>query len=327
MGHFSQFDSVENARLPARPLHLAIGMFDGVHLGHRAVIDPAVNAARAGGGLAAVLTFWPHPSALFRPNDATKLIQDGAMKAHVLRSIGVDAVITQPFTSEFAQVPADEFLGWLKQRLPSLTAVYVGENFRFGRGRKGDGAVLRAAGPAAGVDVFCARRVAVDGEPVSSTRVRVLLEAGEIAKANALLGYAYFAEGLVAGGKRLGRTIGFPTLNLRWGPALRPKFGVYAVRVTGSDAAEPHAGVANYGLRPTVESAATEPRLETHVLGGCPFGEGDFITVEWLTFLRPEMKFGGVDELRAQIARDRETAAAWFAKEERRRDEPPRGLT
>lgn len=306
------YDSIEQASaLPARPLHLAIGMFDGVHLGHRAVIESAVQSARPGGGLAGVLTFNPHPSALFRPGDPTKLLQEPATKARVLQALGVDAIITQPFTLELAAVPADSFLGWLKERLPSLVAVYVGENFRFGRGREGDVARLVATGRASGVRVFSAPRVNLDGEPISSTRIRAQLQAGDIESANALLGYTYFSAGLVIPGKRLGRTLGFPTLNLAWSPELRPRFGVYAVRV-GGQAAKGLPGVANYGLRPTVE-AETEPRLEVHVLGECPFREGECITVEWLRFLRPEVRFASVEELRAQIGRDRDAAAAVLA--------------
>jgi riboflavin kinase/FMN adenylyltransferase len=303
----AQFDGVASVVVPARPLHLAIGMFDGVHLGHRAVIDAAVQSARRSGGLSAVLTFWPHPSVLFRPEQPTRLIQDAASRTHVLRSLGVDAVITQPFTPELARVTAEELLPWLRRSLPHLAAIYVGENFRFGAGRRGDVGLLVAAARALGVSLFSAPRVNLDGEPVSSTRIRSLLEAGDITAANALLGYTYFAMGRVTRGKRLGRTIGFPTLNLAWAPALRPRLGVYVVRVAGAKGPISVAGVANYGLRPTVENA-TEPRLETHVLGECPFDEGDEITVEWLRFLRPEMKFSGLDELRAQIGRDREAA-------------------
>ena len=298
--------------LPARPLHLAIGMFDGVHLGHRAVIDAAVRAARRSGGIAAVLTFWPHPSALFRPGNPTLLIQDGPTKAAVLLTLGVDAVITQAFTPELAGIAADEFLPWLKRCLPHLAAVYVGETFRFGRGRLGDVGVLVTSARPQAVSVFSAPRVSLDGEPISSTRIRRLLETGEMAAANALLGYTYFAEGVVTPGKQLGRTIGFPTLNLAWTPGLRPRFGVYAVRVTGPKAAMPLPAVANYGLRPTVEQA-TEPRLEVHVLGACPFAAGDAIRVEWAGFVRPEMKFDGVEALRTQIEKDRAAVIADFS--------------
>ncbi len=308
----AQFDNLANAALPARPVHLAIGMFDGVHLGHRAVIEAAVQSARRSGGIAAVLTFWPHPSALFRPENPTRLIQDAPTKARVLIGLGVDTVITQPFTRELAGVTAADFLAWLQQRLPTLAAVYVGENFRFGQGRKGDVAQLIASARGLGVSVFSAPRVNLDGEPISSTRIRGLLETGAIAAANALLGYSYFAAGIVVPGKRLGRGIGFPTLNLAWSPELRPRFGVYVVRIETGKSPTPLSAVANYGLRPTVEQA-TEPRLESHVLGECPVDAGDAITVEWLRFLRPEMKFGGIEELRAQIAKDRDAAAKDFS--------------
>jgi riboflavin kinase/FMN adenylyltransferase len=305
-----QFDNLASVSLPSQPLHLAIGMFDGVHLGHRAVIDAAVQSAQAGAGISGVLTFWPHPSALFRPEAATRLMMAAPTKARMLLGIGVDVVITQPFTPELGAIAALEFFPWLKQRLPRLAALYVGENFRFGHERQGDVALLVREGRELGVRVFSASRVNLDGEPISSTRIRAQLEAGDIAAANALLGYTYFAHGHVTPGKRLGRTLGFPTLNLPWAPELRPRLGVYAVRIAGVAGSFANA-VANYGLRPTVETSG-EPRLEVHVLGPTPLGEGDHVKVEWLHFLRPERKFAGVEELRAQIARDRTAAEDYF---------------
>ena len=312
MNLIQQFPGLEHAgRLPG-PLHLAIGMFDGVHLGHRAVIEAAVQSARRSGGTAAVLTFSPHPSVIFRPSQPTRLIMDLANKARVFHRLGVDAMVTQPFTPEFAQVEAGDFVPWLKQRAPQLAAIYVGENFRFGRGRLGEIALLVAEGRRLGLTVFSAPRVNFDGEPISSTRIRTLLEAGDVAAANALLGYSYFAEGPVVAGKRMGRTIGFPTLNVAWAPDLRPRFGVYVVRVAGAKSVTALPGVANYGLRPTVEQAV-QPLLEAHLLVDCPFETGDMVTVKWLRFLRPEQKFNGVEELRAQIVRDRAEAAADFS--------------
>jgi riboflavin kinase/FMN adenylyltransferase len=308
----SVFSSLESTQLPAQPLHLAIGMFDGMHLGHRAVVEAALRSARRSGGIAGVLTFHPHPSALFQPAHPTRLIMDLPTKTRALLRLGVDAIITQPFTPEFAGIAAAEFLPWLKERLPGLAAVYVGENWRFGAGRKGDVALLVAEGRRLGVSVFSAPPVNFDGEPVSSTRIRNLLEAGDVAAAGALLGYAYYAEGPVISGRRLGRTLGFPTLNVAWSPDLRPRLGVYVGRVTGPKSRAPLPAVANYGLRPTVEQA-TEPRLEAHVLVPCPFNQGDAITVEWLRFLRPEMKFGGLEELQAQIARDVADARRHFS--------------
>ena len=305
------FSSLETTRLPAQPLHLAIGMFDGVHLGHRAVIEAAVQSARSSGGLAVVLTFFPHPSALFRPENPTRLIMPPAAKARVLFQLGVDAVIEQPFTLEFARITAEEFLPHLRRTLPTLSRVYVGENWRFGRGRRGDIPFLVAEGRRLGLAVFSAPRVNLDGEPISSTRLRALIGEGDMAVANSLLGYNYFSEGVVVSGARRGRELGFPTLNLGWEPELQPRFGVYTGRVSGPKAPTPLPAVANYGLRPTVESD-THPRLETHVLGPCPFGEGDTITVEWLRFLRPEKKFADAGELRAQIAQDVAVARAEF---------------
>ena len=313
MNPLAQFTGLENAALPPGPLHLAIGMFDGVHLEHRAVIEAAVQSARHRGGTVAVLTFAPHPSTLFRPDQPTRLIMDAGTKARVLHRMGVAAMITQPFTPAFASVAAGDFLPWLQQRAESLAAVYVGENFRFGRGRTGDISLLVAEGRKLGLTVFSAPRVNFDGEPISSTRIRVLLEAGDVAAANALLGYTYFTEGPVVPGKRLGQSIGFPTLNVKWAPDLRPRYGVYVVRVSGAKSVTALPGVANYGLRPTVEAEAVEPRLEVHLLGDSPFGTGDWVTVKWQRFLRPEKKFAGVEELCAQIARDRAAAAADFS--------------
>ncbi|HXA13795.1 MAG TPA: riboflavin biosynthesis protein RibF [Opitutaceae bacterium] len=306
------FSSLEQAAaLPPRPLHLAIGMFDGVHLGHRAVIEAAVQSAHRSGGIAAVLTFFPHPSSLFHPENPTRLIMPPTAKAHVLFQLGVDAVIEQPFTRDFAGILAEEFLPHLRRALPQLSSIYVGENWRFGRGRRGDVPLLVAEGHRLGLTVFSAPRVNLDGEPISSTRLRALIVAGEMAAANTLLGYTYFSEGTVVPGARLGRQLGFPTLNLGWEPELWPRFGVYTVRVSGAKSPAPLAAVANYGLRPTV-GKDTRPRLEAHVLGPCPFGEGDTITVEWLHFLRPEKKFAGAGELRVQIGQDVAAARAEF---------------
>ncbi len=295
-----------------RPLHLAIGMFDGVHLGHKAVIDSAVRSARRSGGVAAVLTFDPHPSRLFRPEDPVRLIMDRERRVAALLALGVAAVVVQPFDAAFAGIEAGALLPHLRAKLPSLHTVYVGENWRFGKGRTGDVAMLVAEAKKLGLHVVSAPRINGDGEPISSTRIRALLTEGRMDAANVLLGSAYASEGVVTGGKRLGRTLGFPTLNLPWAPDLHPRLGVYVVsvqRADGSDA--PRRAVANYGLRPTVERADA-PQLEVHVLDDCPYGAGDALRVEWLAFVRPEQKFPGVDALREQIARDRDAARAWF---------------
>lgn len=304
-----QFDSLERVTLPAGPVHLAIGMFDGVHLGHQSVIEVAVHSAHRSRGLAGVLTFWPHPSAVLRPEKPTPLILAPEIKRAQLGRLGLDFLVEHPFSLEFAATTASGFVTLLKRAFPGLEAVYVGENFRFGRGREGDTATLIAAAREAGFAVYSAPRLNHSGAPISSSRIRELIASGEIEEANALLGYSYFAEGVVAEGKRLGRTLGFPTLNLAWQPGLTPRYGVYLVTVCGADG-RMQPGVANYGLRPTVEAGATAPRLEVHVLAPTSLTYGDRVTVRWLRFLRPEKKFSGVDELRKQIETDRQAALA-----------------
>lgn len=301
-----QFDGLERVTLPARPVHLAIGMFDGVHRGHQSVIQSTIHAAWRSGGLAGVLTFWPHPSAVLRPAQPARLLMSPEAKRRVLGGLALDFLIEQEFTADFARTTAREFVQRLKARIPTLETVYVGENFRFGRGREGDVPTLTAEAHAAGFAVSSAPRLHHAGAPISSSRIRELVAAGEIEQANTLLGYSYFCEAVVEPGRKLGGTIGFPTLNLRWEPALAPRYGVYAVSVT-EPAGRKLPGVANYGLRPTVEPTQ-RPLLEVHVLAETSLTYGDKVTVQWLRFLRPERRFGGLEELRSQIEIDRGNA-------------------
>ena len=236
-----------------------------------------------------------------------------ALKNRQLFKLGVDVVIMQPFDREFAGIEAEALLPHILRSLPGLATIYVGENWRFGRGRRGDIHLLVAEAKKLGINVVSSERINQNGEPISSTRIRGYLEEGRMEEANALLGYSYFAEGVVTPGKQLGRKLGYPTLNVAWEPDLRPRMGVYAVRVSSAKSAVPLPAVANYGLRPTVENS-TAPRLEIHVLVPCPFDVGDALTVEWLSFLRPEQKFPDMEALRLQIAKDREDALAWFAR-------------
>lgn len=307
----SRVRGLEEVRLPDQPLDLAIGMFDGVHLGHQSVIESTVKSARDRGAIAGVLTFWPHPSRLFRPEEPVLQIMNPEVKAAVIRSLGIDLVIEQPFDRQFASLPAEEFVTYLKSHLPTLRAIYVGENWHFGKGRRGDVRLLAQLGREAGIEVASMPRLHRDGEPISSTRLREHLAAGEIEMANALLGFPYFSEGEVVNGRRIGHTLGFPTLNIPWDPELRPRFGVYVVQVSGA-AAPAQRGVANYGVRPTVEESPSSapPLLEVHLLEKeCPYGPGDRLRVEWLNFLRPEERFENLEALKAQIAEDVKRAA------------------
>ena len=292
-------------------LHLAIGVFDGVHLGHKAVIESAVFSAQRSGGVGGVLTFDPHPSRLFRPENPTLLMMPIKEKTSMLHAVGVDVVIRKHFDREFASIPADQFLAELKAALPSLKSIYIGENFRFGRMRAGTVATLIESGNTLGIGVFSVDRIKHNGEPISSTRIRKELEAGHIEAVNDLFGYNYFSNGTVLGGAKLGRQIGFPTLNLPWEPECLPRFGVYQVRFRSAADQPWEPAVANYGVKPTVAEANQTPALEVHALSGTPLDQGDFLEVEWLRFIRPEQKFASLDALKAQISKDCEIARTW----------------
>jgi len=290
----------------ARSLHLAIGIFDGVHLGHQAVIDSAVASAARAGGMAGVLTFDPHPSRVLRPDAPTLLMMPPELKRERLFALGVDAVVWKTFDREFAALSADGFLGRLRELLPMLRSVHVGANFRFGKGRGGDvhelircGRLLRPR-----VDVYSIDRLQYNGEAVSSSRIREALGDGRIDEVNALLGYSYYCCAEVVGGMRLGRALGFPTLNLPWNPEARPRFGVYALQVRDTHGGEARLAVANYGLRPTLQDAR-EPLLEVHLLDGATeWAVGARLRAEWLAFIRPEQKFADARALRARIEED-----------------------
>ncbi|HUG11048.1 MAG TPA: riboflavin biosynthesis protein RibF [Opitutaceae bacterium] len=309
------FNSLDNAKPARGPVHLAIGMFDGVHLGHKAVIGAAIEFARRDGGSAGVLTFFPHPSRLFTPSRATELILTPEVKRWLLLDrLGANFMIEEPFTAEFAAIPAGDFVSHLSARIPNLAGIYVGENWRFGHGRGGDAALLKTLCESHGIRLFSAPRVSTGGSPISSTRIRVLIATGGIEQANTLLGYDYTSFGTVVAGRRLGRTIGFPTLNMPWEPECRPALGVYEVRVSSAAGDERLPAVANYGLRPTIGDRQA-PLLEAHLLVSSGLGEGDRLRVEWCRFERAEARFPSVEALRVQIVADRASAAAYFGLE------------
>jgi riboflavin kinase/FMN adenylyltransferase len=298
-----------------RPLSLALGIFDGLHLGHQTVIESAVVNARRAHGLSALLTFTPHPSRVLPVPQPTLMLMPDDWKNERSLQLGLDAVIWKTFDLEFAALPAEQFLPWLKKCLPALASIHVGANFRFGEARRGDVHQLNDSARSLAVDIFSVQRIQHNGEPISSSRIREELAAGDLQHVNLMLGDPYHSRGEVVPGKRLGRTIGFPTLNVTWNPEARPRYGVYLVSVEGSQG-EQYPGVANYGLRPTMENTEL-PRLEVHLLGEeCPFGEGDDLSVYWHQFLRPEQKFSDLDALKAQItidvARANEASSAIF---------------
>jgi riboflavin kinase/FMN adenylyltransferase len=295
-------------------IHLAVGMFDGVHLGHQAVVGSALAAAADSGGEAAVLTFDPHPSRILRPEHATQLLFDLPTRVEVLLRLGISAVYVQHFTAAFARREAAEFLPFLKSCLPQLCSVHVGENFRFGRQRKGDAELLINWGLRDSIKVVALPRREEAGDVISSSRIRCCVESGEMEIAAQLLGRPYCAAGTVKEGKRMGRELGFPTLNLSWNPEALPALGVYFARVHHPDGGGGgFDAVANFGLRPTVENT-DEPLLEVHLLDPPQLvpGPGDFLEVELLGFLRSEERFPSVTALRSQVEKDLKRAREYF---------------
>lgn len=307
--HFKSLDLFENES--GLSLHLAIGMFDGLHLGHRKVVESAIEAAKASGGLAGVLTFWPHPSHLFRPDNPVPMILNSRMKFAELDRLEVDFIVEEPFDEAFAALEAEAFVELLKGKAPGLASIHTGANWRFGKGRKGDVALLGKLAEASGIASRVLDCLYLEGERVSSTRIREAIADGKIEAANRLLGYIYETIGTVEEGKKLGRSLGAPTLNIPFDGELFPRKGVYFARVSSEKGSERLPAVANFGVRPTV-NALERPVLETHILGECPFTYGGRLRVEWERFSRDERKFENLESLKAQIREDIENARSFY---------------
>jgi len=302
----------ELGKREARPTWLAIGMFDGVHLGHRAVLELAAGEARSANDLVAALTFPEHPAKFLRPGEEPPLLMNPQAKSEALLACGVDCVVMKPFDDSLSAISSQDFPGYLKEKIPSLCGICVGENFHFGKDRLGNADFLRENGALAGLKVCIADGVLENDLPISSSRIRESLAKGEIESANQMLGFPYRVDGQVVPGNRLGRTIGFPTLNLSWVPEARPAYGVYLVEASFPGKGKSVHGVANYGLRPTVEQEEVrEPLFDVHLLGDGDYSAhqpGDSISLSLLKFIRPEKKFDSLDSLKLQIARDKAEA-------------------
>ena len=289
------------------PIHLAIGIFDGVHEGHQAILRQTQLLAQEQGGNAVALTFWPHPSHILRPDKATPMILSKEARIQRLQESGINHMILHPFTEEFADLSATIFPKWLKERLPTLRTISVGQGFRFGKDRHGDAKLLQAEGAEEDIAVHPVSRIDLHDLPLSSTRIRKAIQEGKLIEAGEMLGYSWFAEGNIIPGQALGRTIGFPTLNLDWHPQLQPPLGVYVCKARPTDQLDHPLlpAVANYGVRPTVDpEAEPQPRLEVHLLDPSETPNWSTAQVEFIKYLRPEKKFPSKEELVTQIQQD-----------------------
>lgn len=284
---------------------VALGNFDGVHQGHRAVIRQAIKAAQDLQAPSGVVTFEPHPRSLFLPDDAPYRLTPLRIKAHLIEGMGVDALVALHFDKAFSQLTATDFVRQILVEGLGVRHVVAGYDFVFGHGRGGNIDFLRQAGAQYGFAVTEVRPVMADGGiAYSSTRIRQHLQAGEMAAASLLLGHAWEIEGRVEHGDKRGRTIGFPTANIELGDYLRPRFGVYAIQAGIDQGGQTvwHDGVANLGRRPTVGGLVE--RLEVHLFDFQGDLYGKHLRVRMLDFVRPEMKFESFDALKAQIIAD-----------------------
>lgn len=291
------------------PVVLAIGNFDGVHLGHAALVKRLAYAAEQRELAPTVLTFEPHPREFFAPDSAPARLTTLREKLELLGECGARQVVICPFNAAFAALSADEFVEQVLVRGCQVQHLIIGDDFRFGRGRTGDFALLQNAGRAFGFAVEAMGSVLADGERVSSSAVRRALLAGDMEHASRLLGRPYIIDGQVSHGQKLGRQIGFATANLRIKHNPLPMTGVFAVEVSGLGD-EPLPGVANLGVRPTV--GGTRPLLEVHLFDFDRDIYGAHISVRFVHKLRDEQRFPNIDALKAQIAADAAAARAFF---------------
>jgi riboflavin kinase/FMN adenylyltransferase len=290
------------------PLFTAIGVFDGVHLGHQAVISTSAEHARDAGGTPVVLTFDPHPAKVLRPEKAPRLLTATQHKIALIRDLGVEHLLVVHFNREFAATPPEEFVRQLVSHANPLREICVGHEWSFGKNRAGNLALLQKLGGEYDFNVVGIKPVAVNGTVVSSTAIRRAVEAGEFAKAAEMLGREYTILGTVKRGAQLGRKIGFPTANLSAHSEQFPPNGVYAAEAKLDGAVV--RGVVNLGYRPTVSGDKPERLLELHLFDLDRDIYGEDVEVRFTQFIRPEKKFVDLDALAAQIARDVEHARA-----------------
>lgn len=287
---------------------VTVGNFDGVHVGHRSIIDIVVERARNLGGQAVVFTFEPHPRKVLFPDRAPRLLTTLEQRLELLEAAGVDIVIVEPFTEEFARIPAEVFIRKILHGRVHPVEVYVGYDFHFGRDRAGSMRLLTEMGPKLGFSVTIIPEVTVDAGDVNSTRIRQLLTEGRVEEVRAMLGRSYTIRGGVVGGERRGRGIGFPTANVEPENEILPAAGVYAGRLRLLDDGDPSRGterlaVTNVGVRPTFGS---ENRLvaEAHLLDFHADVYGRRVELSFSHHLRDERKFSNVGALREQITKD-----------------------
>jgi len=282
---------------------VALGNFDGVHRGHRALIEQAGRVAKATGRPLAALVFEPYPREFFRPHDEPFRLTSFRAKARLLAELGIEFLIVLGFDAGMAGKLAQDFVIEVLLRGLGVAHVVIGEDFRFGKARGGDAAVLAYMGEMEGFDVTVFKAVVENGEKISSSKVRAALKEGRPEEAARFLGHWWSVEGHVAPGDKRGRELGFPTANLRLEKnLLEPKFGVYAVRVKLHNGSARYDGVANFGVRPMFQVPV--PLMEAHLFEFSGELYGELLSLELIAYLRGEERFADLEALKTQMAAD-----------------------
>jgi riboflavin kinase/FMN adenylyltransferase len=289
---------------------VAIGNFDGVHRGHRAVIGAAIGRAKALGRPAAALTFEPHPRAFFNPNEPLFRLTDEAGKLRLLASTGLDGAIVLTFDAALARLTAEEFVERILVERFAISGAAIGFNFHFGARRAGSPQFLAAEGRKRGFAVDIVPRFEDDGRPVSSGPIREAIAGGRVAEATELLGFPWFVSGTVIHGDKRGRDLGFPTANLRLDAGCGLRHGIYAVRAAIDG--RRYDGVASFGRRPMFDSGAV--LLEVYLFDFSGDLYGSSIDVAFIDWIRDEAVFASVEELMRQMQDDARRARAALAR-------------
>jgi riboflavin kinase/FMN adenylyltransferase len=308
----SQRKRAEDAEKSGRGSVIAIGNFDGIHLGHQRLLEYCIGLAKESGAVATALTFEPPPLKVLRPEVAPPRISTNEQRLEWFGALGMEAAVVLPFTMELAKLSPEDFVDEILVRQLQVRAVVVGDNFRFGHRQAGDVKFLRELGMRDGFDVVVHEPVVVDGEIVSSTVIRKLIAEGEVTRAARMLGRAFALTGEVVAGTGTGRKFTFPTLNLRPEQELLPARGVYVTRTVLEGEPNSHRSVTNVGMRPTFNG--TGLTVETHLLDYSGNFSPKKIEVRFWKKLREEKKFVGPEELKAQIAKDIQKANEFFTR-------------
>lgn len=306
-----QLRTIQELTQVTGPVALAIGVFDGLHLGHQEVIRAAQEHAAQHHGHAIVMSFDPHPLSVLKPEAVPKRLCGEQHRSRLLSEMGVSGTLLCPFTQATADTSAEEFVTSLVRACHPLGCISVGYTWSFGKNRSGNIHSLMDLGQQHDFAVYGVPPIRIGGEVVSSTLIRDAVTSGDLIRASTLLGRSYSLFGTVVEGRKLARKLGFPTANLQLEAEVLPPYGVYAIEAHVDG--QWRTGIANLGVRPTVENAEVPPALEVHVFDW----EGDLygldVEVRMGAHLRPEQKFDGVDALLAQIKQDVEKARSLLA--------------